>query len=148
MNVTLKVAALITNAEQKILLIKEQYDAKQGFKWNLVKGTYDNSLETLEGCIKREIKEEVGLEVSVVELRHVYHYGNAENPKVLFIFHAQYNGSEIGSTLNNQSDEYISEVKWFSKEELNRIAREDCIASYVYQAILQPDAGWVIIGKE
>ncbi len=136
MEITLKVAALIKNKEHHTLLIKEQYTEDQGYKWNLVKGTYDNSNETIEECVIREIREEVGLTtIANVVLSKVYHYGKPENPKILFVFTAEYTGAEEATTDNKNDDEIISETKWFSSEELMQITKEECIAEYVYNSI-------------
>ena len=136
MNITIKVAAIIVNDRQQKLLIKEQYIKQDGFKWNLVKGTYDNVNETLEECVKREINEEVGLsDLGVISLKKVYYYGTSENPKILFVFSVRKVGDQIPTTQNNNQDENISEVKWFSEEEISKLTKQDCMAFYVYDSI-------------
>lgn len=136
MNITLKVAAIIKNKIQQTLLIKEQYTEEKGYKWNLVKGTFDNPAETIEECVRREIQEEVGLtNFESIILKKVYHYGTTEQPKMLFVFAAKYLGGELSTTNNIKSDENIDEIKWFSKEELKEIKHEDCIDSYVYTSL-------------
>lgn len=142
MDITLKVAALIRNKEGKILLIKEQYVEDQGYKWNLVKGTYDNPAETIQESIIREIQEEVGLyNIGNVSLCNVYHYGKQENPKILFVFTVEYFGGETITTEHNNNDESISEIRWFSREELSNVKKEDYIADYVYVSINNIDDG-------
>ena len=88
MNITLKVAAVITNGKGEVLLIRERYKEGEAFKWNLVKGTYDDPSETVEGCMRREMREEVCLDIADIALAKIYHYGGAANPKILFLFHA------------------------------------------------------------
>lgn len=136
MDITLKVAALIKNKEGQTLLIKEKYTEDQGYKWNLVKGTYDNATETIQECVIREIKEEVGLQnIGTVTLSNIYHYGKSENPKILFVFTVEYLGDETVTTEYNNDDENISETKWLSLEELQQLTKEDCIADYVFSSI-------------
>ena len=136
MDITLKVAALIKNKEGQTLLIKEKYTEDQGYKWNLVKGTYDNATETIQECVIREIKEEVGLQnIGTVTLSNVYHYSKPENPKILFVFTVEYLGDETVTTEHNNDDENISETKWLSPEELQQLTKEDCIADYVFSSI-------------
>lgn len=136
MDITIKVAALIKNKENQTLLIKEQYTEEQGYKWNLVKGTYDNANETIQECVIREIREEVGLKnIGNVSLSKVYHYGKHENPKILFVFTVEYVGDETITKEFNNSDENISEARWFSPNELHHVKKEDCIADYVYFSI-------------
>src|SRR3989344_4398807 len=95
MKTIIKVAAVIFNGKNKILLIKEKYAKENSFKWNLVKGTYDNASETIVECIQREIKEEVGLDVRNIELRKIFHYGGAGEPKILFVFSTQSVGEDV-----------------------------------------------------
>ena len=135
-NIILKVAAVIINSKQQKLLIKEQYTRKGGFKWNMVKGTLDDSDETIEECIKREIQEETGLvNFGAIVLKRIYHYGTSEQLKILFVFDVQCIGNEIPTINNNNRDENISEIKWFSKKEIDKLKKKDCMAFYVYDSI-------------
>ncbi len=63
------------------------------------------------------------------------HYGTAEQPKILFIFRVQYAGEQIPTTKNIKQDENITEIKWFTREEVGKLTKEDCMASYVYDLI-------------
>lgn len=136
MEITLKVAAIIRNNKQQTLLIKEKYSEQEGYKWNLVKGTFDHANETIEDCIKREINEEVGLTTfESVALNKVFHYGNEDKPKILFVFNVFCISNEMTTTKNNKSDENISEIKWFTNSELLNLSEKDCMAAYVYKTI-------------
>jgi len=149
MNTTLKVAAVIINSKQQILLIKEQYTKENGFKWNIVKGTLDNPNETIKECIKREIQEETGLvSFSNIALKRIYHYGTSKQPKIIFVFNVQYMDDNKIPTINNKNkNENISEVKWFSREEINKLKKEDYMASYVYDSIKNEIKEGVIISR-
>ncbi len=148
MNILLKVAALIKNKEGQILLIKEKYTEVQGYKWNLVKGTYDISSETLQECVIREIYEEVGLkDINKVTLSWIYHYGKPENPKILFIFDVKYSGNEHVTTQYNKEDENVCEVKWFTQEELQLLKQEDCMAEYVYTSINNSGEDFIVMRR-
>ena len=147
MNVVLKVAAVIVNKNGEKLLIKEKYTKEAGYKWNLVKGTYDNPNETLEDCVKREVEEEVGLRgVSMVGLKRIYHYGSAKEPKILFVFELEYLGDLVASLKNNQHDEDIVEIRWLKKPEIEAISKEDYMGAYVYGA-LKTDQKDLLIAK-
>lgn len=138
MKITLKVAAVILNTKNEILLIKERYEKNQDPKWNLVKGTYDNVNETIIDCIKREIKEEVGLVANNVKLKNIFHYGDAENPRVLFVFHiTDFVGEASVQSITEQEkrDENIISVNWFNEEELFKLSKEDYMAKYVWLSI-------------
>ncbi len=76
MKTTIKVAVIAMNTESQLLLIREKYTESDGFRWNLIKGTYDNPNETLAECARREIQEEAGLNIDVTafQLKEVYSY--------------------------------------------------------------------------
>lgn len=138
MKITLKVAAVIFNAKNEVLLIKEKYDKNQDPKWNIVKGTYDNAEETIVDCVKREILEEVGLIANKVELKSIFHYGNAENLRTLFVFHVNdFTGEAKVQPAAEQKErgEEILSLDWFSEEELLKIPEEDYITKYVWLSI-------------
>lgn len=148
MNITLKVAAVIVNNNEQTLLIKEQYAKEDGFKWNLVKGTFDNPNETIEECIKREIQEEVGLSnLGTITLKKILHYGTLEQPKILFIFSTRYTGKQTPTTNNNKQDENIAEIKWFTREEINKLTKEDCMSLYVYDLIKDNLEQGIVVDK-
>ncbi|MFH0857319.1 MAG: NUDIX hydrolase [Candidatus Magasanikbacteria bacterium] len=136
MNITLKVAGVIKNTKNEVLLIKEKYREEDGYKWNLVKGTFDNTEETLEDCIKRELHEEIGLEnIENISLKRIFHYGTKNEPKILFVFYGYYSGDEVPSLANNMQDENIVEIKWFPREEKEQLSLEDCMSPAVYDSI-------------
>ena len=134
MNLTLKVAAVITNSKGEILLIKERYKENEAFKWNLVKGTYDDPNETIEDCMRREMKEEVGLDVASITLTKIYHYGDAANPKILFLFHAHCPNHCVPNVAQGNKcipNEDIIEARWFNEEVLKELPEDAFIAPYV-----------------
>jgi mutator protein MutT len=69
------VAAAIIYREGKILITKRRLEAHQGGLWEFPGGKQEES-ETLEQCLKRELKEEIDIEVRNVQpfcvLRHRY----------------------------------------------------------------------------
>jgi mutator protein MutT len=69
------VAAAIIYREGKILITKRKLEAHQGGLWEFPGGKQEES-ETLEQCLKRELKEEIDIEVCSVRpfcvLRHRY----------------------------------------------------------------------------
>lgn len=143
MQVTMKVAAIIFNKQNEILLIKECYEKDEELKWNLIKGTYDNPDETIVDCVKREIKEEAGLVVENVALRKIYHYGDASNPRVLFVFFVNdFKGSiSVASAEDqNQREENIVSARWFKKDDLKNISADEFMAPYVCHVLNNLDA--------
>ena len=135
MKITVKVAAIVTNSKNELLLIREQYRKEDGFKWNLVKGTLDNPQETIDQCVIREIREETGLETSDPVLRGIFQYGDEESLRMLFIFSANTGGSDNLSAEGQLNDENIIDLKWFDADDLAQMTPDDYIAPYVGEAI-------------
>lgn len=138
MKITIKVAALIINKKEEVLLIKEKYKVGGKAKWNLVKGTFDNFNEDLSGCIIREIKEEVGIKAKDPILKKVFHYGEKDNHRILFIFMInKFSGKVFLDSDNNQNNkgENISDFKWFSKKEIGKLSKSEFMAPYVYLSL-------------
>jgi 8-oxo-dGTP diphosphatase len=70
-----KVTAAILIKDRKILIAKRKADDRQANKWEFPGGTVEQD-ETPEACLKREIREEFGIKVSVGRFfgESVYHY--------------------------------------------------------------------------
>lgn len=65
------VGAIIFNNEGKVLIAQRGQKAKNDVgKWEFPGGSVEFA-ETLENAIKREIKEELDIEIKVIELLHV-----------------------------------------------------------------------------
>lgn len=138
MKTTIKVAALISNSKDEILLIQEKYYEKDGLKWNLVKGTFDNINETLIQCVEREIREEANIGVENTKLDQIFQYGDDNHLKILFVFSADVlkNDEKKLSFKNQKNDENIVQVKWFTKEQVANFSKDDFIAPYVYESLI------------
>lgn len=138
MKITVKVAAVIVNKKDEVLLIKERYEAGDRPKWNLVKGTFDNPKETLEDCVVREIKEEVGLKAEDPVLKEIFQYGDAKNQRLLFVFLVSEFAGKVtldSKEKQNSRGENISDFKWFSNKEIKKLSEEECMAPYVYLSL-------------
>lgn len=140
MKFTIKIGVILINTNNEVLLIKEKYHEEAGYKWNLVKGTHDVDTENLLECAQREIKEEVGMDVSIdkLQLKDIFQYGDTANQRLLFVFHAaNVDANAILASQKEQSmrGESINDVKWFNEKELTLITENDCIAPYVYLAL-------------
>lgn len=130
-SVNLKVCLLIAEND-KVLLIREKSEKDGLHKWNSVKGTIENE-DILSGAV-REAKEEVNVEVSLTNSLgvHVKYYGGDSNKyTVYFLYSAKIvNGEPKLTDVSEQADrsEDIIELKWFAKEELEKLKTEDFVS--------------------
>jgi len=109
------VGALILNDKEKILLAKSE---KWHGLWDCIRGHVEIG-EKLEDAIKREVKEETGLDVEVIAeigfSDSVFAKDFHEKRHFIFIdYLCKYNGDEPNIKLN---DEYKNEYKWFDVSE-------------------------------
>lgn len=115
-------AVIVENG--KVLLVKEKTsDPKTGKKagmWSIPAGTLENDTENILDLLRREVKEETGYTVEPVSLVGIYQAKGGLG----IVFRAKVAGSapEGGSS---QKSEEISEIKWFSKEEIEDMAEEE-----------------------
>lgn len=87
----LAVAVVVRRGEGIVMLRRSQNDRAHG-KWILPGGHVDRGEEVLSAA-RREVREEIGLEVSITGLVGVYSY--AGNPWVLLVYEAQANGGVL-----------------------------------------------------
>ena len=105
---------LVYNELEELLLIK-----RQG-KWDLPKGKVDDG-ETIERAALREVKEECGLdEVEINEFfTKTYHTYFLNGKRILKTTHWYKMYTAKNQTLVPQSEENITEVKWFDTKTLD-----------------------------
>ncbi len=108
----LKVVAGLFRKNGKVLLVRRPFNKKRGGLWEFPGGKVEEG-ETLEEAIKRELNEELDVEVKVKELlskiRHRYPEGEIE----LYLL-------EVESEKEPELKEAI-EKKWIDLEEAERL---------------------------
>jgi len=112
----------------KILITQRSYDRSHApGEWEILTGRVDQG-ETFEEAVKREVKEEVGLEVEVQEPINTFHfyYGpeNAEHLGVSFL--CKYVSGEVTLDKNEQIG-----FKWASPEEAEKLIKDKSILSSI-----------------
>ncbi len=97
---------------EKILLVKHSYLKDM---WNIPGGGYNPKKESAYQAAKREIKEELGVNVSNLKMVYEYYTELQGKKDTVIIFSAKLSEKEI-----LRLDSEISEAKWFYyKEVLN-----------------------------
>lgn len=137
-DIQIKIGVLIIR-DGKLLLIKEWSNKRNGYFWNIVKGTFgDHQNETLVDCAIRECREEAGLDVEIKSLLHCVVLSR-NDIRVQFNFMGsvigQANESQSSTEAQKERGEDINERKWFAKEELNSISSEEFINSRAEDAV-------------
>jgi 8-oxo-dGTP diphosphatase len=109
--VSVVVSALIEE-NGKVLLVKRKKSKKAfpGF-WGLPTGKVKAG-ETLEEAVRREVKEETGLEVEPVEIYHITQEFHDNHHHLVFAFKTKIKGGKLIA----KSD--VSEAKWFRLKEI------------------------------
>jgi 8-oxo-dGTP diphosphatase len=121
-------AEAIIEKEGKILITKrsEKRDHAPG-EWETLTGRVENG-ESFQDAVKREVKEEVSLEVEIVQPYDTFHfYRGAERVEHLGVsFWCKYKSGEVVLDTNEQSD-----YKWVTTEEALSIITDENIRSSI-----------------
>ena len=120
-----EVGIFIINDKGEVLLQKRSANKRfSPNKWGLCAGHVD-AYETLEDAALREIKEEVGLDVSYEEL---IPYGEKEvtiketNSHITYFYYVKCNKKEDEFIIQ---EEELSEVKWFNIDEIITMIKDE-----------------------
>jgi ADP-ribose pyrophosphatase YjhB (NUDIX family) len=140
MDIGVKIGVVITDkADNKILLIKEKYKKKDRPLWNIVKGTYgDNGNESIFDTAIRECREEVSVKVELTGALGVYISKEEDRMRIQFNFLGKIvEGEPKVAPMNEQEsrDEYIQEVKWFTKDEIANLSQDEFISNRIYELV-------------
>lgn len=107
-------AAIIENEKGEILLTKRKYDPKKGY-WDWP-GGFIMPGETLEESVKREIKEELGVDVQVGKIigayTAIYKYQTILEPTIGIAVPAKIISGQI------KPNDDITKYKYFKPEEI------------------------------
>ena len=109
---------LISN-DGKYLL--EQTTARNDFKW-AIPGGHMSSGETPEESLKRELEEELGL--TDIEYQKI---DTVKFPYNKYIFNVFYSNTIIDLDKLTFQPEEVTQVKWFTKEEILKLIEEEKI---------------------
>lgn len=107
-------AVILENNKGEILFVKRFMEPKKGY-WDLPGGFVDPN-ETLEKSARREIKEELGIDLPEIKYLSSHHnkylYEGINYDTVSAIFTGKFDGTDF------VSDGEISEIKFFTKDQI------------------------------
>lgn len=108
--------AVLLNEEGKVLLVCNRGHGRS--HWSLPKGSCEEG-EALVQTLKREVKEETGLDVEMVELAFATEWFVAGRQEwyLQFYFHARIVGGEAAV---QEDDEDVTQVKWVAPREVRQ----------------------------
>ena len=137
-DIQVKVGILIA-CESNILLIKEWSNKKNGYFWNIIKGTYgDVPNESVKECAIRESFEEAGLKVRLTHLLPCAIMHDENKSQIQYNFIAKkVSGKPAPPSQAEQltRSEDIQEVRWFSKKEIKKMKMVDFISEKSYGVV-------------
>jgi len=139
MDIKAKIGIIVINENENILLIKEKVKTKDTPLWNIIKGTYgDSGDETVFEAAIRECREEVLLPVKLINSVGCYISNENNKIRIQFNFLAKAAGNPKLPEKNDQllRDEDISELKWFSKEDILQMKPKEFISNRTHSLIL------------
>ena len=109
---------IILDDDGRILLVRRPRNAKvfPGM-WGLISGMIESS-ETVEEALKREAKEEIGVNVEIVKYTGRYYDAKNRHPTKTVICLPHLTKIVSGNPIPKEQG---TEVKWFSKEEIRKM---------------------------
>lgn len=139
MSIKSKIGVLVVDNNDRLLLIKEKIKKNPEPRWNIIKGSYgDNGDETIFEAAKRECQEEMSIEVELTNSLGCYIAQKEADIRIQFNFLANIISGEPSIPKQEQQNllnENISEFKWFSKEELGNISKDEFISNRIYEIV-------------
>lgn len=135
----IKIGVIITDNDERVLLIKEKINKNSKPLWNIIKGSYgDYGRESIFEAAIRECEEEAGVKTELVGLLGCYISQQGEEVRVQPTFLGKITGGEPALATEKSQlsrNEHISELRWFTKEEIERLNSEEFISQRIFLII-------------
>jgi len=117
--------------DNEVLLIKENKTTAYN-KWNFPSGRIEQGEDILKAA-QREVKEETGLDVHLLNTTGIYNFVSDSNDQVI-LFH--FIGEIIGGTLCVDGDE-ILDYKWIALDSIRNLTSMELRNPMVLQQIIE-----------
>lgn len=132
----IKIGVIITDNNDRVLLIKEKIKKNDKALWNIIKGSYgDHKNEDVFEASRRECLEEIGVNIEIEGFQGCYMAQKNTANYVMLIFNAKIKKGEpqLKSREEQEAEnEDIREVKWFTKEEISQMKKDAFISNRVH----------------
>lgn len=106
----IRVVAALIEQDGKILIAQRAKEDKLSLKWEFPGGKIAGS-ETPEECLKRELKEELNVDIQVKEHFSTIHYDYPTWTIELLVYRAEITGGEMQRNVHN-------EIRWVRPREM------------------------------
>lgn len=144
-NIVLVVSVSVIK-DKEILLIKENKPTAFN-KWNFPSGRIEQGEDIIKAA-QREVKEEMGLDVNLLNTTGIYNFLSDSNDQVI-LFH--FIGEIVGGTLRIDEEE-ILDCKWITLNELKNLEtrelRNPTVLKQIIEALLSQTSYPIKIFKE
>lgn len=113
--------------DNKLLLVRHGSTVDNGAFWAPPGGGLQYG-ETMQACLKREIKEETGLDVKVERFLFVNEFLQPPLHAIEFFFEVEMTGGTLGTGSDPEAaadEQLIEQVAWLTKKELQVIPFRD-----------------------
>jgi 8-oxo-dGTP diphosphatase len=128
-NIVLVVSVSVIK-DNEVLLIKENKPTAFD-KWNFPSGRMEMGEDILNAAL-REVKEETGLDVNLINTTGIYNFLSDSNDQVI-LFH--FIGEIVGGELRIDEEEII-ESKWVTLDEIRKLTNKELRNSMVMKQIV------------
>lgn len=112
-------------------MIRERSQKRDHMGWNFVKGTFEGG-ETIIGCARREALEEAGIKLRDDEIEWVDTKEMISDSKHRIFFVCKAKTDQVGKPVGI-GNELIEEVRWFSKEEILGMKKNEFVDEFVWR---------------
>lgn len=146
-DIQIKIGILIVD-QNRLLLIKERLNPKAPYRWNIIKGTYDNvQKESIFKAANRECLEEAGVKVKLVGLINcIILTRKKKELRIQYNFLAKIVSRKPKIAIKEEQfkrNEDIKEIRWFAKKEASKLGRKSFISQRAFLAVKD----WIINKK-